>query len=708
MSKRSKRSTPGTMLELWRPPQNAGDPVGCLATTYTFKPGLFDEQCLARFLEIESEPNREDLAFLLERETRLGGVYAGVLVDHTQAGVEHSLRWDVLPVRLRGKQHAKVSLLAWTRYVRIIVASANLTEAGYRFNHEVAIALDSTPAQAQLDEVEAACEFLRCLLAFVPGAAPDVPGIRRALAFLDEIDNQISDWRPRRTVKGLRQHLVFTLPGREENPATGEVGFDARSALGEAIARCRKYGRSPNEAWIASPFFDECEGEADAATASLCKAMVRGATRRLTFCIPAIGESDARALRLAAPASLLHTPDRYSAEARFEVLPQHDRDKNARPWHAKMLALLSDRYSALVAGSSNFTRAGLGIGSRRNAEANVLIIAERRPHAREPRELEAVWPDMHLIDQPEEAEWQGPRPEFEEEEVARELPLPAGFLSATYRAGDERQLVLRLDPSRLPEVWSVRSCGQEATDLLDSHQWLNDGSRATVGVPWRSVQPPEMLLVRWPAGEAFWALNVEDAQQLPPPAELAKMSADDMLLILAASDPSAAFRAWAKRQQAANVFDDELDSAMPTDLDPLRRYDLRTTFLRRIRSRARILARLRQNLERPAFSVQVLQWRMEGFIGIKPLAERLAREVAESDGKIDEALLTLADFLIVLREVDYAPTDGALPKAKFDRIYRSFLQDLVRELDQQVLLLRGRIGGDLLGFWTRTIERCRK
>jgi hypothetical protein len=72
----------------------------CLASTYTFAPELFDEQCLTRFLEIESEPDREDLAFLRERESQLGGVYAGVLVDHTQADVAHSLRWDVLPVRI--------------------------------------------------------------------------------------------------------------------------------------------------------------------------------------------------------------------------------------------------------------------------------------------------------------------------------------------------------------------------------------------------------------------------------------------------------------------------------------------------------------------------------------------------------------------------------------------------------------------------------
>ena len=52
-----------------------------------------------------AEPTREDLAFLLERDDRLGGRYAGVLVDYTQAGVEHSLRWDVLPVRIwAGKQ----------------------------------------------------------------------------------------------------------------------------------------------------------------------------------------------------------------------------------------------------------------------------------------------------------------------------------------------------------------------------------------------------------------------------------------------------------------------------------------------------------------------------------------------------------------------------------------------------------------------------
>jgi len=83
-------------------------------------------------------------------------------------------------------------------------------------------------------------------------------------------------------------------------------------------------------------------------------------------------------------------------------------------------------------------------------------------------------------------------------------------------------------------------------------------SRFDRHLSWEPAQPPEKLLVRWSDGEAYWPLNVEDARQLPSPAAIDKMSADDMLLILAASDPSAAFRAWAKRQQPNESFDDEL------------------------------------------------------------------------------------------------------------------------------------------------------
>ena len=250
-------------------------------------------------------------------------------------------------------------------------------------------------------------------------------------------------------------------------------------------------------------------------------------------------------------------------------------------------------------------------------------------------------------------------------------------------------------------------CGQQEQELLSAATWRASGSNAIAEIIWTPVQPPEKLLVRWTDREAFLPLNVENPSALPPPSQLDQMSADDMLWIIAAVDPSAAFRAWAKRQQPSDLFNADLDSATPIDLDPLRRYDLQATFLHRIRHRARILAQLRSNLQRPVWSQQALEWRLRGLIGVEPLGDRLVREIANSNGTTDEALLTLADFLIVLREVDYQPSDGCLPKAEFERVFRLFLRELAGKLERQIDGHRGRISEDSMHFWNRVVERCR-
>ena len=704
MTKRNSGSSRGAMLDLWRSPEGAGDPVGCLATTYTFHPGLFDEQCLARFLDIESEPDREDLAFLLERETRLGGVYAGVLVDHTQAGVEHSLRWDVLPVRVRaGKQHAKISLLSWTRRLRIIIASANLTEAGYRTNFEVAAAVDLGPDDADLSMLADTVTFLRNLVAFVPGAADDPPEVHRLRAFLDQVERQAGGWRRPGRGGRVRRQLVFTLP-----PIPGGSAEGGLSSLEHAVTACRKRGGSPAEAWVASPFFDDDDDTDDSrVTAALCKRLGRGKTRDVTFCVPALRDGSPGATpRLMAPRSLVRTAEQYQARVSVEMLPPVDDDKNARPWHAKMLTLRSEAYSALMIGSSNFTCAGMGVTPHRHAEANLLTLVDRVASGRESGRLEAIWPEMEMVTDPDATEWLGAKPE-EEDEQATATILPVGFLSATYRAGEVRQIVLRLDAAHLPADWQVHACGRDARELLTDATWRDVGQPREIVVDWDAAQPPDRLLVRWAEGEAFLPLNVEDSRALPPPAKLEEMSADEMLWILATVDPSAAVRAWARRQQSSELFDDEVDSATPPDLDPLRRYDLQATFLHRIRRRARVLGQLRANLERPVWSRQALEWRLRGLIGVEQLAVRLARELTEASSATDEALLTLADFLIVLREVDYQPIDGALPKDQFDELFRPFLPEIVDRLAQQVHAEKDRLSGDVIGFWDRVVERCR-
>jgi hypothetical protein len=700
MSKNKKTSSSGAMLDLWKPPRGAGDPVGCLATTYTFAPGLFDEQCLARFLEIESEPNREDLAFLLERESKLGGVYAGVLVDQTQAGVEHSLRWDVLPIRIRGgKQHAKLSLLEWSGHVRIIIASANLTDPGYRTNFEVTAAVDLTPNETNHDVLTETIAFLRSLLLLVPGALEHPPEVQRAVTFLNQVEQHMQNWKQSDRRVTLRQQLVCTLPAIDDD-------HPSRSSLDEAVQRCRERGRSPNKAKIATPFFD-ANVDTSRVTSTLCKLMAKGGQRDLVFCVPAVHDNNATTIpRLAAPIALIRTPMDYQGAVTVKMLPEIDGDKNNRPWHAKMLAFSADQYSALMIGSSNFTSAGMGVGKSHNAEANLLTVVDRVGYNREIGQLEAVWPDMQNVADPESAEWLGTQ--IDQEEQGKTPQLPSGFLLATYRAGEKRRIILRLDPTHLPEDWHVLACGRDTQKLLSASDWERQGRSSSVEIPWEPVQPPEKLLVYWGVNEAFLPLNVEDSRSLPPPSQLEQMSADDMLLILAATDPSAAFRMWAKRQQQSNSFDTDLDSATPIDLDPLRRYDLQATFLHRIRHRARVLAQLRSNLQRPAYSRQAVEWRLRGLVGIESLAERLVREFRKAEDKTDEALLTIADFLIVLREVEYQPDDSSLPKEEFDQVFSIFLRELVENLDQQIDINRELLSNDLMGFWKKVVKRCQE
>jgi hypothetical protein len=154
------------------------------------------------------------------------------------------------------------------------------------------------------------------------------------------------------------------------------------------------------------------------------------------------------------------------------------------------------------------------------------------------------------------------------------------------------------------------------------------------------------------------------------------------------------------------LFDAELDSATPIDLDPLRRYDLQTTFLHRIRRRARVLAQLRANLQRPVAGPQSLEWRLRGMIGIQPLAERLVLELARDQAAPDEALLTLADFMIVLREVDYHQTDGFLSRKAFNEVFQLFLRELTGKLEQSVEQNGNRISPEAMTFWKRVVKRC--
>ncbi len=705
-----KKDRRSTMLECWRPPAGAGDPIGCLATTFTFDPGFFEEECLSRFLGIDSHPDRNGLAYLLERENMLGATYAGVLIDHQQAGVDHSLRWDVLPVRLPQNrcQHAKIAVLAWAGRIRIVVASANLTPSGYRSNQEVVGTLDLTPEGTDHSQLDACCRFLSHLLTYVPTVGETDAIHQRTGNFIDQIRQHAAPWAPDNPRNcRFKPCIVFNLAEPDKASADTRTALNGGHALDGCLDKCIHFGGAPSFVKVASPFFNQHEKNdvPDEVTARLCKRMARGYRRTLTFCVPELAPDKAAIPRLAAPKTIKDTALRYVDRLFVESLPPTDPDKNFRPWHAKMLWLENASYAALMIGSSNFTSPAMGLHTVNNAEANLLYITPLQAYAKQKGELAQCWPETKRILDIENIEWTGLQYELGETETDRNPPLPQGFLAARFQAGGAPEIDLHFLPDKLPDQWQILGGPFNTGLVLDSSQYKEQNNPAVVRISWKGKETPGKMLVQWQDRQAFWSVNVENDQDLPLAREIQAMSVHDLILILSAHDYSMAIRAWASRQ-SADPEEENLEDAVPAELDPLKRFRLQETFLHRIRTRARMLAGVRRNLQRPAWTEKVLPWRLEGMLGIKCLAEKIMAVTHDGNQAFGEAVLELTDFFIMLNDVQYQQAPGAIDQAQFEAVFRPFVNRLLETADTRINQIRNQLPTDIQTFWTRIYDRC--
>src|SRR5581483_7859200 len=243
----------GKLLDAWVAPDDAGDPIGCLATSFTFSPVFFEEECLGRFLQLESDPTEDGPVYLVEREEKLAQVTcAAALVDQHHCQGSRSLRWDLLAARMpHGLQHAKVCLLFWSNLLRLIIGSANLTEDGYRRNQEVFGVLDyHAGGEAPVTCLVETIKFLRMAARF-SSVSEDIqsPALGRWNLLLDRASKQSRNWglsedEVRRN--GVRVHALFSGP---DYPTI----FDGLNLIWPG-------GSPPDYAAAVSPFFDQSEG----------------------------------------------------------------------------------------------------------------------------------------------------------------------------------------------------------------------------------------------------------------------------------------------------------------------------------------------------------------------------------------------------------------------------------------------------------------
>lgn len=632
----------GKALALWEAPAGGGEARACIASTYTFSAEFFETECLGRFLGMDAHPTESDaVAYMVEREEKLVAARVAVLVDRRHARDKQSLRWDVLGVLLPGaKQHSKVVLLAWANHVRVIVGSGNLTEAGYRKNLEVFGSLELNRKEGgDRQAVTRIIGFLEELVeSAVGGNTADGPK-RRAVEALDSVRALIARWPE---VQARNPVIILGGPGRSVLSQLAEA-WPSRSP--------------PRSACVLSPFFDS-DGK-DAANA-LLQVLAKRRPREIVFDVRAETGPEGRT-RVFAPLSMVQHVGTQADVAVRRVKPEQKGE--LRDLHAKMIYLANDDWRLVMAGSSNFTRAGLGVAGRPNFEANLAYRA--RDSESEAKGLDAVWPEVD--EDPLDIEsasliWDA-KGEDDEEGAGGELPLPPAFEDASFVPGSPASLLITLTEP-LPRYWSIAACGRK---VLSSEHRAGPGNHS---VPWEGPEVPFVLEVAWThaggTAVASWPVNVSNPAALPPPEALRSLALDEMLQVLASSRPMP--------QAVAEVLTKRKNKKDPADinLDPLKRFESQSSLLRRTKRLAGALERMQERLERPASSREAFEWRLFGPVGPVALAEGYVREASTPEAKFCIAEIALALHRIKLAKV----AAGGLPRTVVAELLKRAIEGL--------------------------------
>jgi hypothetical protein len=662
VKKRDSRSGYGKILDAWEPPTESGDPVGCVATTFTFSPAFFEEECLGRFVRLETTPS-DGAVYLLEREEKLANLTcAAALVDQHHARGMRSLRWDLLSARVPGAiLHAKVSLLFWSRHARLLVASANLTEDGYRRNHEVFGVLDYFDGgDASLAVLHSVVDFLRRAAAFAaPNRANPGPGLARWDRLLQRVLQSTRQWGSMRPSRSLATPRIFAV-------TTGPK----RASTFETIRENWPDSAPPAEAFVVSPFFDPPEATNIPARMLWGLLQQRGAAS-IQFGVTAEDLPDGKGIMLHAPEALrkAQPTGRNDVETFFGRLILED----GRPLHAKCLWLQNRQWVLYQIGSSNFTTGGLGFGKAPNLEANLAYVCFKR-NKRALRALVQAWLDSE--DAPPDALFL--REQLDDREDAPgpgEILLPPEFGEATFASDSALRHHLELTfQGRPPGGWKLLLEDKEAV-FYDEALWRSNGRPSRVGLRWRPDRPPSALRVKWRGSEgmAWWPINARDAASLPPPTELRTLSLSALIEILTSARPL--------HQVMSRLLERRRDSATdntPPQLDPHKRVDTSEFLLQRTRRISWALSALRERLDQPAPSREALNWRLRGPCGVMALVDAINRE----DRPEQERSFLLAEIAVELARVVPRTAPGCLQR----RHVRATLRECIREIQSCVRL----------------------
>jgi hypothetical protein len=528
---------------------------------------------------------------------------------------------------------------------------------GYRQNQEVFGVVDYKPdGESPLSCLNETVKFLRqaALRSQVAGESPS-PALGRWNALLDRAIREGRRWGvPDEDTRrdAVRVRVLFSGPGY---PSV----FDA--------LRDRWPGGSPAEyAAVVSPFFDRPEVENQPAS-ELWGVLRQRGEATVEFYVGGEEVPGEPGVFLFAPRSLLDAqPSRGTASTHFYrvLIPPE------RPLHAKGIWLEDERWTVYAIGSSNFTRAGTGLGQAANLEANLVYVVDGDRDGQAKKLVDATFPEGEQVDLNGDVKWKPPTGEVEGA-VGDEILLSAAFGDAVYDCDASNRATIALSLiGEPPAGWELVTDG-DGRRFVGEGEWQAQGRPASWVLPWDTERPPSGFWVRWAGSvaSAWWPVNVLAGNALPPPAELKNLPLEVLINILSSARPLHRVLAEYLRRRAREMNGDGTDRPV---VDPHKRVDTSRFLLQRTRRISWALNALRERLERPAVTLEFLRWRLHGPVGVLALAKALERE-AQSD---EEKAFLISELILELARVKPQATPGCLPPAQHLAEIRAVMPEL--------------------------------
>jgi hypothetical protein len=658
--KKLERPGYGKLLDAWSPPADAGEPIGCLVTSYTFDAVFFEEQCLSRFLHLETDADEDGPAYLIEREEKLAQVRcAAALVDQHHCRGSRNLRWNLLSARVKQAiLHAKVSLLVWSNRIRLIVASANLTEDGYRRNQEVFGVLDyHVGADAPLAVLTEAITFIGAALETAePLAIEPSAVLLRCQALLAQATELAARWK-----------LAATPSRRRPLNVVPVFSGPNRVSVLEQLRDLWPASHPATGAHVLSPFFDPPESQNLPASAIWDLLRKRGDTSAEYYVVVE---------RHGDQPPFIHAPESLARSAPADrpraVVAFHELNLDHRPLHAKGIYLHDDRWIVYLLGSSNFTRAGLGLQGPANIEANLAYIADCDTDASLRKSIDQAFPSSQPLDVEEQSVTWKPIPNEDEPAEAEQWELPAAFGAALYEVDSQGRGRLRLNIAAGASAgWILES--ESDKFVAGEAGWQADGSAAEWTIAWMEDRPPSGLWVKWPdrVARAWWPVNIANQSALPPPEDLHNLTLEMLINILTSARPL--HRVLADYLRRRNPGDGEPDDA--AILDPHKRVDVSQFLLQRTRRVSAALRALAERLARPVATEESLAWRLRGPIGVEAVAKAILNEAKAQQASALQSFL-IAELALELSRVEPVEAAGSLPAARVKAEIAALTQEL--------------------------------